>query len=131
MHGAHGWEQKRVLITVKTYPNPSTKYQETVCTAGITSDGKWIRLYPVSFRHQPYDKWYKKYQWVDVMVRRKTNDPRPETYQPDCGTFTLLDVLDTKKGWAARREIVLPATVSSVHELLASGASLGRSSQPR
>jgi len=28
-------ETKQVLITVKAYPNPSVKYGETVCCAGI------------------------------------------------------------------------------------------------
>jgi len=28
-------DQKKVLITVKTYPLPSNKYQELVCTAGV------------------------------------------------------------------------------------------------
>jgi hypothetical protein len=44
---------KRVLITVKTYPNPSKSYQETVCTAGIDEDKNWIRIYPVNFRAKP------------------------------------------------------------------------------
>ena len=26
----------RVLITIKTYPIPSSKYDELVCTAGVT-----------------------------------------------------------------------------------------------
>jgi hypothetical protein len=29
----------RVLITVKTYPLPSGKYEELVCTAGVLEDG--------------------------------------------------------------------------------------------
>lgn len=40
----------KVLITVKTYPNLSTKYEELVCTAGFREDGTWIRIYPVQFR---------------------------------------------------------------------------------
>ncbi len=45
------FETKKVLVTVKTYPNPSRKYQETVCVAGIDLDTKtWIRLYPIKFR---------------------------------------------------------------------------------
>ena len=28
-------EKKTVLVTVKAYPNPSKKYGETVCVAGI------------------------------------------------------------------------------------------------
>jgi len=29
-------EKQKVLITVKTYPIPSNKYDELVCTAGVT-----------------------------------------------------------------------------------------------
>jgi hypothetical protein len=39
--------KKRILIVAKTYPCPSTKYGELVCTAGIDETGKWHRLYPV------------------------------------------------------------------------------------
>ena len=39
-----------VLITVKAYPQPSERYEELVCTAGLLNGTKWIRIYPVSFR---------------------------------------------------------------------------------
>ena len=58
-------EKKRILITVKTYPCPSNKYKETVCTAGITDAGEWIRLYPVPFRHIDDYKQYKLFSWID------------------------------------------------------------------
>jgi hypothetical protein len=35
----------KVLITVKTYPLPSNKYEELVCTAGVLEDGRWIRCH--------------------------------------------------------------------------------------
>ncbi|MDD3690961.1 MAG: hypothetical protein PHO77_02630 [Bacteroidales bacterium] len=41
---------KKVLISVKTYPTLSTKYDELVCTAGFLEDGSWIRIFPVPFR---------------------------------------------------------------------------------
>lgn len=40
----------KVLITVKTYPAISKKYDELVCTAGFREDGSWIRIYPIQFR---------------------------------------------------------------------------------
>jgi hypothetical protein len=44
------WETRRILVTVKAYPNPSSKYDETVCVAGIDVNSKeWIRLYPVPY----------------------------------------------------------------------------------
>ena len=42
---------ERVVILVKAAPHPSRRYQETVCCAGVTTEGEWRRLYPVRFRH--------------------------------------------------------------------------------
>ena len=42
-------ERLKVLITVKTYPIPSKKYDELVCTAGVTESGDFVRLYPINF----------------------------------------------------------------------------------
>ncbi len=53
-------KKQRVLITVKTYPTPSTRYIELVCTAGVREDGPWIRIYPAPFRFLKTQ--YKKYQ---------------------------------------------------------------------
>ena len=44
----------KVLITVKTYPTISAKYDELVCTAGFREDGTWVRIYPVPFRKRSY-----------------------------------------------------------------------------
>ena len=38
------YKRIKVFITVKTYPVPSDKYIETVCTAGITENHKWVRI---------------------------------------------------------------------------------------
>ena len=37
-------EEKKILIWGKTYPELSTKDLETVCTGGVTEDGRPIRL---------------------------------------------------------------------------------------
>ena len=61
MYLPHEIRDAQVLITVKTYPLPSSKYEELVCTAGFLPDGKWIRLYPIPFRALPYQDQYQKY----------------------------------------------------------------------
>jgi hypothetical protein len=33
------WLEREALITVKAYPNPSARYQETACVAAITKEG--------------------------------------------------------------------------------------------
>ena len=69
-------QKLKVLITVKTYPIPSPKYDELVCTAGVTESGDFIRLYPINFRDLPYSKQYRKYQWIEWMVWDETREKR-------------------------------------------------------
>jgi hypothetical protein len=52
-------QELKILITVKTYPIPSKKYDELVCTAGVTEKGDFIRLYPINFRDLPFSHQYK------------------------------------------------------------------------
>jgi hypothetical protein len=64
-----GEETAEVMVTVKTYPNPSETYGETVCVAGIRLDRgrpEWIRLYPVKFRNAGFDSTFKKYEIIRV-----------------------------------------------------------------
>jgi len=72
----------KVLITVKTYPTISKKYDELVCTAGFREDGSWIRIYPVQFRKKSYNEQYKKYDWVEADLVKNTSDFRPESFRP-------------------------------------------------
>lgn len=122
----------KILITVKTYPVPSKKYQEVVCTAGITEDGEWVRLYPIDYRYLPPEAQYKKYQWIeiDLQSRGAGSDQRKESYKPILENIVLLgEPLSTAKGWLARREIVdkLPHLTMRQYQALydEDGTSLG------
>ncbi len=96
--------KERILITVKTYPTLSRRYGETVCTAGIREDGSWVRLYPVPFRRLDEKEQYRKYDWVELDVRKSTSDPRPETFHPtDAKAIQPVGHLDTADGWRERR----------------------------
>jgi hypothetical protein len=110
----------KVLITVKTYPIPSRKYDELVCTAGVTDQGEFVRLYPINFRDLPYSQQYRKYQWIEVMAERHTGrDSRKESWRPDCDTLrTLGDPVPTRNGnWDERAKYVLPLCSASMEEL--------------
>lgn len=72
--------RERIFITVKTYPNLSSKHGELVCTAGINEQGEWRRIYPVPFRTLDESEQYKKFQWVTVELESAApRDPRPES----------------------------------------------------
>lgn len=94
----------RVLITVMTYPQPSAQYTEIICTAGVTSSGDWVRLYPIDYRYCDDTHKFRKYQWIDVDLypNGARNDHRKESRRPRLETIRLVDKpLPTAKGWAA------------------------------
>lgn len=110
----------KVLITVKTYPIPSAKYDELVCTAGVTEEGDFVRLYPINFRDLPYSQQYRKYQWIEVMAQKhKGRDSRKESYRPDCETIrTLGEPIKPKSGdWSERARFVLAKKAQSMEDL--------------
>ena len=100
----------KVLITVKTYPNISSRYDELVCTAGFLEDGSMIRIYPVPFRKLDYESQYSKYQWVEMDLIKNTSDFRPESYTFIDRFFNdikPLNIINTDNNWQARKDIVL------------------------
>ena len=108
------YQNKKVLITVKTYPLPSKKTIEASCTAGITEDGNWIRLFPLPFRYLEYEKQFKKYQWIEASVT-KASDPRPESYKVVLDSIRLMGKpLQTSNNWQARKDIILPLAAPSL-----------------
>jgi hypothetical protein len=103
-------ERKRIYITVKTYPTLSEKYDELVCTAGICEDGSWIRLYPLPFRKLEHEQRYKKWQWIEVDVERRTQDFRPESYRVlNLETLTVVPAKSGKVDWDERKRIIFKA----------------------
>jgi len=73
-------ETKRALIVVRTYPVPTDVGIESSCTAAITDEGKWIRVFPVPWRLLAHDQRFRKYQWVNFTLTKAKDDPRQESY---------------------------------------------------
>lgn len=113
--------QARVLITVKTYPTPSSSYGELVCTAGLLNGESWIRIYPIPFRFLQDGQQYPKYSWITLDLERRTQDFRPESYRPRRGIDEPIQVdgvLSTQNAWAGRKSYVLNDVFTSMQELI-------------
>ncbi len=119
----------RILPVVKTYPNPSTKYGETVCVAGVDLDThEWVRVYPVTFRQLP-DTQFKKYQVIECSGTRPKDDRRPESIRVDQDSIKLVgDPIPTTHRWRSRMAL-LPELDGSLCEIKrmneARGVSIG------
>ena len=96
----------RILIIAKTYPELSTRYWETVCTAGLRlDDGKPVRLYPVPLRYLDGDKQYALWDIIDVPLERSILDQRPESFKISATGLTRMGHMNTDaNGWAGRLE---------------------------
>jgi len=115
-------EIKRILVTVKAYPNLSRKYGETVCVAGIDlAINEWVRLYPIPFRDLDENKKFKKYDIIEVKAIKAANDNRPESYKVDRDTIKVVGNVDYKSGkvnWTERGKIALPTISNSMCKIL-------------
>ena len=69
----------RVIILVKALPQPSKRYGETVCCAGVTAEGSWKRLYPIRFRHLQGKQSFARWDWVKFQYHQPTRDRRHES----------------------------------------------------
>lgn len=120
------WEKKRVLVTVKAYPEQSQKHGCVVCTAGITDEGDWIRLYPMPFTTFLGAQKIKKYDWIEAECRRVKEEKlgRKESYRIRDGSVKILDrslsegKVRGRAPWEERNRIILPHIVPSLEYLM-------------
>lgn len=112
----------KVLITVKTYPAISKRYEELVCTAGFLEDGSWIRIYPIQFRKKSYSEQYSKYDWIELDLVKNTRDFRPESYRPVAHETPIEKIGSIKTDgdtWEERRKVVLKKVYYNISGLIA------------
>jgi len=113
-----GSRNVRALVTVKTYPTPSKTYSELVCTAVVVPGEGLLRLFPIQFRDMPYEKWYKKYDWINVTAEpHGGRDKRPDSYRPVQDSIEVVGHVDSSHGWAERKRLILPIASPSLEEL--------------
>ncbi|MDK2915959.1 MAG: hypothetical protein PWR25_516 [Euryarchaeota archaeon] len=119
------WEKKRVWVIVKTYPEYSRRSRgEVACTAGITEEGNWIRLYPISTRHYIGDNKIRKFDLVEVTCQKAESEKlgRKESYKVKEGSdITIIDRslsgAPNSKIWDKRNKLILDKVDPSLSHL--------------
>ncbi len=126
-------EEKEILLVVKTYPERSKKYGNTVCTAGILKDSNtWVRIYPINFNSYNA-KPLKKFVFFKAQIKKNTKEMlrRKESFKIRDSTIEITnkDLVDPKKKgvWDKRRNILIKTLSDSV-EILKKKANEDRTS---
>jgi hypothetical protein len=81
---------EQTIILVKAWPQPSQKYGETVCCAGVTPQGEWRRLFPVRFRHLSGEAQFSRWDIVQYRPEKPRDDNRPESRRVDEQSLAFL-----------------------------------------
>ncbi|MDD5346473.1 MAG: hypothetical protein PHW30_08025 [Proteiniphilum sp.] len=118
--------RKKILITVTTYPLPSRSYDELVCTAGVMENGDWIRIYPVPLSFLIDLKGTGrmrnvKYTWIELDLKKRLDDFRPESYSPlnyDFKDIVIGDRINTDGNWYERKQYCLRNIYTNKNKLL-------------
>lgn len=118
-----------MLIVTKTYPLPSTKYQETTCVAAVSAGGELRRVYPVPFRLLNNTQQFARWQWITANLYPPTSDLRPESRRIETNSMELGARVGTQNGWRERLQVIEPHILPTFSALEArrqvSGETLG------
>ena len=113
-------KSSRVSILVKALPQPSKQYGETVCCAGVTSEGQWKRIFPIRFRHLQHSQIFKRWNWVKFNYRAPTRDRRLESCHAYEDSIVVDGIFPEKERAAFFNRII----VGSAEHASANGQSL-------
>lgn len=118
---------RRVRILVKAYPQPSSKYEETVCCAGIDEDSReLLRLFPIRYRRLSPENRFDRFDQVEMSMERYTQDPRPESYHVDEDSIRVTAKGDTLSA-RSRVQLWVPFVADSLSALQDENRSTNRS----
>lgn len=113
--------KETVTILVKAAPTWSTKYKEyEVCTAGVTPEGAWRRLYPFP-EDVFHDENIKLWDIINIETSVPSNDIRSESRKID---YTMIENIGRINTREEKRRLLDDITESSLQDSLNSKRSL-------
>lgn len=108
------------IIMIKAAPQVGQRHGETVCCAGISLDGKWLRLYPVCFRTLDDGQKFGRWDRIHFKWRKPIDDPRVESMRVDQDSISIVGSLKASE----RERFLAPLIVTSLDREREKGRSL-------
>lgn len=84
------------------------KQGETVCCAGVTADGRWVRQFPIHFRR--LKEKFKRWNWIEYDWIPAINDRRPESQRVQEDTIEVVSEMPLSRRADFLAPFVLPST---------------------
>lgn len=112
--------EAEAIILVKASPQVGQKHGETVCCAGVTPDGEWLRLYPVTFRRLEDASKFKRWDRIRFHWRKPTDDKRPESLRIDQESIEIIGELPQKE----KQNLLARLEVTDLKAVAAQGKTL-------
>jgi hypothetical protein len=100
--------KERALVLVKALPHAGQKHGETVCCAGVTSDGEWRRQFPIHFRR--LKEKFARWDWVEYDFVVPRDDQRPESRSVQEDTLHVVGRMPERDRANFLRKVVVPST---------------------
>lgn len=106
-------QRDECCILVKAQPHKSSKYEETVCCAGIGRDGRWRRQYPIPFRVLADAQKFGRWEWIEYDFVNPRVDKRKESQKVDPDSISSKGLMKPKERADFLSEIVLGSTAGA------------------
>lgn len=112
--------EAEAVILIKASPQVGQKHGETVCCAALDIYGKWLRLYPVSFRYLEDGKKFSRWDTIRFRWRLPDDDRRLESRRIDQDTLSIVGCLKPSE----RQKFLSRVIVTSLDREREAGRSL-------
>ncbi|WP_146203810.1 hypothetical protein [Azospirillum sp. TSO5] len=112
--------EAEAIVLIKAAPQVGLKHGETVCCAALDIYGKWLRLYPVSFRYLDEGKKFSRWDRIHFRWRLPNDDRRLESRRVDQDTLSIVGSLKQSE----RQSFLDRAIVTSLDRERQAGRSL-------
>ncbi len=112
--------ESEAIILVKAASQQGMSVDEAVYCAGVTPQGEWVRLYPVTFRRGNDVHHFKRWDHIRFRWRSPSGDPRPESRRVDQNSIEVIGELSPSQ----RFDFLSRLEVTHLHRLSEQGKSL-------
>ncbi len=113
-------ETAEAFILIKASPQFGKNHGETVCCAGVSINGQWLRLYPITFRTLDQASQFGRWDRIRFRCHRPPNDLRPESRRVDHQSIEIIGKLKSSE----RQKFLTSLEVTSLSAVKAKGQSL-------